>query len=71
MAAAKARPGGSGFLVQRTDPHQAHQTLHPLAVHQQAALLELIDYPAAAQKRLVQVNLIDRPGVSSLSRTGW
>ena len=55
-----ARSARSGPWVQRLKPHQAHQTLHPLAVGLHPTLPEPIAQSTAPVERELKVRLVEQ-----------
>jgi hypothetical protein len=56
-------PTGSGLGIDRLKAHQAHESLHPLAIDLIAQAAQMIPHPAAAAKWPIKVLLVDQAHV--------
>jgi len=54
-----SRPAGVGLLVDRHQPHEAHQPTYPLLVHQMALVAQVPGHLADTEERGLQELLVD------------
>ena len=57
----RLRPGGPGLAVDCLYAHLTHQRANMSPADDVTQIIKLISYPSAAEKRPLQMNLVDEP----------